>query len=823
MQEQENQQVGKSYPSIVAHDSAYVHAGDVNIYHGDAKEQMCHRVFKTSTYEEFKDRNPPRVEGTCQWVLNSSQFQRWRQSPHNDLLWISADPGCGKSVLAKSLVDQDLRHGRTSTICYFFFKDNKEQDSLATALCALLHQLYTQQPHLIQYALAAYKENGEKLQRETREMWRILQHSVCDSSALPTICVLDALDECRENDRKQLITLLCSFFTQSIRGTSDHNLKFLVTSRPYDNVQRWFDQAVSHWPHVRLRGEDENEHIREEINLVVNQQVRTLADEVALSSSSRDHLLNQLLSMQHRTYLWLHLAMDEIRETYLNSLFPEEVAIESLPSSVNQAYERILNKISEKQRPMARKILLIIVGARRPLKVGEMAIALAVARLQQSDAVSLVIPNPTQLEKQIRHLCGLFVFIQHSTLFLIHQTAKEFLLADNSVESIDPGLWQASLTLDEIDNDMVQICTKYLRTFMHKTAPRHIYQRIERSTESKIKGVPATDNSENEFFEYCAVYWTKHFQDGRVSEDVLLLDRVLELFDVETGLFHSWFSFFWHAWCRNYRGAPEMLRQHAIAWAGHRSILEHLCKKQDINLEARDSEYNRVLAIAANRGHVDLLSWLILAEVDVDARCGRYHSYTALTMAMLVGRERIVQMLIEAGADTNIEQARSHYHSSALAATPFESLEMVSQALSNIGASVHERTLRISGPLIGAVRAGMEETVQKLIATGADVNATAENAFIPLVEATHCGHEKIVQMLIDAGADVEARDFFYGSALLQASKIGNEKMVQMLIDAGADVNARVEAGGHLESALDVATRYRHEGVRQKLIAAGATV
>jgi hypothetical protein len=108
-------------------------------------------VFKTSTYEQFKNINPDRVEQTCQWALSHPLYQRWRDNASNDLLWISADPGCGKSVLSKSLVDEELRgnDANGSTICYFFFKDNDEQNNLATGLCALLHQLFEHQPHLL--------------------------------------------------------------------------------------------------------------------------------------------------------------------------------------------------------------------------------------------------------------------------------------------------------------------------------------------------------------------------------------------------------------------------------------------------------------------------------------------------------------------------------------------------------------------------------------------------------------------------------------------------------------------------------------------------
>ncbi|KAH0404948.1 hypothetical protein KCU89_g607, partial [Aureobasidium melanogenum] len=85
------------------------------------EHRNCHRVFKTSTYEQFKNTNPDRADQTCQWALSHPFYRRWRDSATDDLLWISADPGCGKSVLSKSLVDEELRSDADdSTVCYFF-------------------------------------------------------------------------------------------------------------------------------------------------------------------------------------------------------------------------------------------------------------------------------------------------------------------------------------------------------------------------------------------------------------------------------------------------------------------------------------------------------------------------------------------------------------------------------------------------------------------------------------------------------------------------------------------------------------------------------
>src|SRR5215471_10405811 len=89
-------------------------------------------------YEQFKDRNPYRLGGTCQWVLQHENFRDWKESRSSNLLWVSADPGCGKSVLSKSLIDEDLKSIKTRTTCYFFFKDDNDiQENVTTALSAL--------------------------------------------------------------------------------------------------------------------------------------------------------------------------------------------------------------------------------------------------------------------------------------------------------------------------------------------------------------------------------------------------------------------------------------------------------------------------------------------------------------------------------------------------------------------------------------------------------------------------------------------------------------------------------------------------------------
>lgn len=371
------------------------------------EQQQCHRAFKTSTYEQYKNINPSRAVDTCRWILDNPQYQNWHESSHNDLLWISADPGCGKSVLAKSLIDIDLK-SESVCICYFFFKDNEEQNNLATALCAVLHQLFEKQPGLLGHALPAWEQNGTKLQHEVESLWRILEAAISDSAFYSTICIMDALDECQRHGQIQLIEMLQNFYSRS-RLVQRHSwLKFLITSRPYSEIQEDFREATKSFPHIHVCGEKMNEQIHTEINSVVKSRVADLAESEGLSETTRQRLEDQLLRMEHRTYLWLQLAIDDIRAMFRNSLTPDEELVQLIPKSVTSAYEKILNRVPPSNVSNVKLILQIVVGARRPLTIEELAMAFGIAKSAKSEVKAQV------LRDKICHLCGLFVFINSS-------------------------------------------------------------------------------------------------------------------------------------------------------------------------------------------------------------------------------------------------------------------------------------------------------------------------------------------------------------------------------------------------------------------------
>ena len=158
---------------------------------GSVLEMRCLECL-ASPYVEGKERIVERVPGTCEWFLRNSKFVDWQLNDKPNLLWVSADPGCGKSVLSRALMDEGhlTVDARKMSICYYFFSyDNDDQQSSAKARCAILHQLFTQKPVLLKYATAHFENHDLKFCTQFSLLWDILVTAAADREAGEIGCV----------------------------------------------------------------------------------------------------------------------------------------------------------------------------------------------------------------------------------------------------------------------------------------------------------------------------------------------------------------------------------------------------------------------------------------------------------------------------------------------------------------------------------------------------------------------------------------------------------------------------------------------------------
>ena len=381
-------------------------------------------------YQDQLERTTTRQPGTCNWFLRHRSFQTWREDASSRLLWVSANPGCGKSVLSKCLVEEKLAtlDPEHATICYFFFKDiSPDSRSITKALSAILHQLFTRKPNLVEHAVSAFDENGAEISSMFSAMWEILENAAADLKAGEIVCVLDALDECEESQQIILIEKLKAFHSKERHsGVRKQKLRFLLTSRPYRNIRTQFHSLIRQFPTIHLSGDDESDLIKEEIDLVIQSEVSAIASERCFDTETEEYLLKQLLIIENRTYLWLHLILDQIRSSdNAGNKKAIRKEIQSIPHSVSKAYESILAKT--KDRSLATRLLHFIVGAETALTLEELNVAMSIED-ESGSYKDLELESPAAFEVRIKSICGLFIYTDRSKVFLIHRTAKEFLM-----------------------------------------------------------------------------------------------------------------------------------------------------------------------------------------------------------------------------------------------------------------------------------------------------------------------------------------------------------------------------------------------------------
>jgi ankyrin repeat protein len=749
------------------------------------EQQKCHQALKTSTYEQYKNINPDRIEGTCQWILENPQYGNWRKSGHNDLLWISADPGCGKSVLSKSLVDIDLKKSTSASVCYFFFKDNEDQNSLATALCAVLHQLFGMQPDLLRHAIPEWKKNGQKIRQEVYELWRILEAAISDPAFSSTICIFDGLDECQSSDQAQLIEKLTVFYTESDSRTRQSWFKFLVTSRPYIEIQDRFRSTTQSFPQIHIRGEEENDQIHEEINLIVKKRVKELGESEGLALETLQRLERQLLQMEHRTYLWLHLAMDDIRNMFRLSFRPEEEMIQLIPTSVSAAYEKILNRVPKDKKKDVRIIFQIIVGARRPLTIEELAMALGIATSSGSQSPTESGLNPEGLDEKIRQLCGLFVFVNTSRkVFLIHQTATEFLVHNLMLSHEQKLLTDITVASHQ----------KYREGFSFRKVcgrSRKWYHTTEAEANLCILKVCLAYLSAGELGSGSLVV-------RRQSDTGWLLRRTFENLK-EYIPQHSFLEYSFVQW-----------ENHAIE--SHSAMLDDLGRlftKAEIAPDLRDFW----LLLMAKEGHKEVAKLLLNNGADVNTKF--WSGCTALWSAISSRQEAMVKLLVEMGADIN---ARDEGGQTPLWRAISSRQEVIVKLLVEMGADINARDENGRTPLWSAISNRQEAVAKLLVEMGAVVDTENSNGQTPLWLAISNNHGAIIELLVKKGADINIKDKAGWTPLRWAINTRRGAMVKQLVKMGANINSQGEFGW---TPLKWAIRNKQDDMVKLLLEMGA--
>ncbi|KAM0270235.1 hypothetical protein ACHAQH_009517 [Verticillium albo-atrum] len=582
------------------------------------------------------------------------KFLEWLDSA-SGIIWVSAGPGCGKSVLAKALIDEQ-RLSKTpekTTVCYFFFKAGEERRTGSSdALSAVLHQLFDAKrgSELIQYAKDPFTSYGEKLRNNFHQLWDILTNCAKSPNAGEIVCALDALDECDETGRKEILMKLKAF------DKAQSRLKFLITGRPYDHLEDEFKGLSEKGVCIQLDGDDKSEEIGEEINLVIDHKVNIIAEHWEhFGVEHRQQLSERLKEMENRTYLWLHLTMDiiEKRRSKYRKYSSIKRLLEQLPLDAFEAYEKILNHSQDKAK--AKCLLQIILTAKRPLTLQELNHCFALQEEQFGENISYTYDDlQAELEPSmtfagtVRNLCGLFISVHDGKASFIHKTARDFLVTASESQT---AAWQGKVRLASAHNVMFLSCVRLMSLQDFDVLAEDLLVQ-----KKPWKDLPLEADKVLPFMSYAVSYWTDHYnsQDEEVKNRTLKEARQLCYIPKPSRWPPLWFEV-----RRKYIAMPWA---HAEDWTdltfstflGLFEVVVHILDLEKVDVNERGWHLETPVMKASCLGHVRLVRTLCQHGADCDAVGGPFG--TALLAAVSRGHLEVIKCLFEESTGAQVTQ-----------------------------------------------------------------------------------------------------------------------------------------------------------------------
>jgi hypothetical protein len=228
---------------------------DSHLHSAPERDQCLRDLFVTDPREDKAriEKDKDTLLADCYtWILQDSNFQRWRTSDDSRLLWIKGDPGKGKTMMMIGLVNelscmgqsrssslehrsgQNLTSTNSSVISFFFCQSTRPELNNATAvLRGLIYLLVAQKEELIHHVRRKYKATGPQMFHGPNAIYglqAILSDIINDPAISSTVLLVDALDECNTG-LPELLDVVNSMHQNS-------KVKWLVTSRNLPNIEQ---------------------------------------------------------------------------------------------------------------------------------------------------------------------------------------------------------------------------------------------------------------------------------------------------------------------------------------------------------------------------------------------------------------------------------------------------------------------------------------------------------------------------------------------------------------------------------------------------------
>jgi Cdc6-like AAA superfamily ATPase len=202
------------------------------------------------------------------WFLQSAAFTQWKMQP-NSFLWLHGIPGCGKTILSTSAIEELEKSTTSSRVLYFYFDfTDTSKQSLEKMIRSLIKQLYEKRQETRACLDSLYSSCKDA--QPTRE-------SICSTlldmlyQSGEVYIILDALDEC--NTRSGPRTKGVLSWMVELLSIEQGNVHLLVTSRSVDDIESSLNVWVLPEFKIPIQGKAVDDDIRTYIHARVKEDL----------------------------------------------------------------------------------------------------------------------------------------------------------------------------------------------------------------------------------------------------------------------------------------------------------------------------------------------------------------------------------------------------------------------------------------------------------------------------------------------------------------------------------------------------------------------
>ncbi|KAK4691933.1 hypothetical protein P7C71_g5177, partial [Lecanoromycetidae sp. Uapishka_2] len=649
----------------------------------------------------------------------------------------------------------------------------QERDNILSWVSKFKHK---QQHHEICRPRVQVKDQRREVQQQDLEQALLLTQADFEQ----TFLVIDALDECDNEHRKDLLRSLAAL-------QKEPSVRIFLTSRPHlsQEITKKFENPLQ----VQIGATDHD------LRVYLSSKIDDSDNVDVVDKDFKEEIITKVIQAARKMFL---LAALQIRSVLNKTTGGEmEETLEKLPRDLDDAFAETLRRIQKQldgQDVLGMKTLMWISHARRPLFVAELSEAIAIKPDEESSVIRFVHFSVQEyLHKYqervftngghlIAEACITYMLFEPFT-FGPRQYERDLveLISQNVFVDYAAHHWGYHIQSGK-DEVLDRLALKFLRA----EAQRGCSNQILHYTRNLRKEYWIADEARScNSLHLAAMFGLENLGRQLLDNDKVGIDDATK------------------------NGTTALIK---AAAGGHKDFTKMLLDRQVD--QSKENWYGSALHCAAEAGEVATILVLLENGLNVDIR--DRHGHTSLHCAAAHGYSSATQALLDHGADVNAICNKS-YTPLRYAIAWEQPIEILRILLAS-GAHTEIRDSDNITPLQDAVVWNTEDTVLILLEHRADVHAKYFHHRTPLHLAAERNHASIVQYLLDHGASIDAKAQDGATALYLAAEGGNKETVRVLLRNGADLESGDTEGF---TPLDVARQRYDVAIVGLLIGAGA--